>query len=129
MLSDVQIESMTFDFPDPKVERLVALTASDRKWMDDVVRTVEETYTLVRSHYFQAESADKRNSQKEKDRSMPWYIPTSHVDVLSFRGSDDDLRTRFEEFICAALASIKYADFLSKSRVQDISITGMGMSC
>ena len=42
-----QIESMTFEFPDPKLERLVALTAADRKWMDDVVRTVEESWTLV----------------------------------------------------------------------------------
>jgi hypothetical protein len=35
---------MTFEFPDPKLERMVTLTPSDRKWMDDVVRMVEETY-------------------------------------------------------------------------------------
>jgi hypothetical protein len=37
---------MTFEFADPKLEKIVALTASDRRWMDDVVRTVEETYEL-----------------------------------------------------------------------------------
>jgi hypothetical protein len=43
----VQIENVSFDFADPKLERLVALTAADRKWMDDVVRTVEETWEQV----------------------------------------------------------------------------------
>lgn len=37
---------MTFEFADQKLERIVALTPSDRRWMDDVVRTVEETYEL-----------------------------------------------------------------------------------
>ena len=44
----------------------------------------------------------------------------------SFRGSDDDLRSRFEEYICAALSSIKYADFLAKSKTQDVTIMGAG---
>ena len=43
----MQIENMTFEFRDPKIERLVSLTPADRKWMDDVVRTVEETFVLV----------------------------------------------------------------------------------
>ncbi len=45
-----QIESETFEFPDPKVERLVSLTPADRKWMDDVVQTIEESWTSVRSN-------------------------------------------------------------------------------
>lgn len=44
----------------------------------------------------------------------------------SFRGSDDDLRSRFEEYICAALASIKYAEFVAKSKAADVSIVGNG---
>lgn len=48
------------------------------------------------------------------------------VDRYRFRGSDDDLRSRFEEYICAALSSLKYADFLSKGQAQDISILGVG---
>lgn len=42
-----QIETMTFEFSDPKIERMVALTPADRKWMDDVVRTVEESWEVV----------------------------------------------------------------------------------
>ena len=38
---------MTFGFADPKGERMVALTPADRRWMDDVVRAVEETWASV----------------------------------------------------------------------------------
>ncbi|WWC64850.1 uncharacterized protein I303_107464 [Kwoniella dejecticola CBS 10117] len=92
----VNIDTNTFEFSDPKLERLVTLTPADRKWMDDVVRTVEESYTLP-----------------EGERP-------------GFKGSDDDLRARFEEYLCAALSSIKYADFLTKAKRQDTSIVGVG---
>ncbi|WVQ94946.1 hypothetical protein IAU59_002036 [Kwoniella sp. CBS 9459] len=92
----VNIDTNTFEFTEPKLERLVALTPADRKWMDDVVRTVEETWNMA-----------------EGERP-------------GFRGSDDDLRNRFEEYICAALSSIKYADFVSKAKTSDISIVGVG---
>lgn len=40
----MQIEHTSFDFPDSKLERLVALTSADRKWMDELVSCVEETW-------------------------------------------------------------------------------------
>ncbi|KAI9633849.1 putative cytoplasm protein [Dioszegia hungarica] len=92
----VNIDTMTFEFADPKLERIVALTAADRRWMDDVVRTVEET----------------------------WDLPD--VERSSFRGSDDDLRARFEEYICAALASLKLEDFVRKGKQGDTAIVGIG---
>ncbi|KAK8853450.1 hypothetical protein IAR55_004157 [Kwoniella newhampshirensis] len=92
----VNIDTNVFEFADSKVERMVSLTPADRRWMDEVVRTVEETYE------------------------------TPEGESPSFRGSDDDLRARFEEYICAALSSIKYADFLSKGKAADISIIGQG---
>ncbi|WVR09652.1 hypothetical protein IAU60_006726 [Kwoniella sp. DSM 27419] len=91
----VNIDNNTFDFTDARLERLVALTAEDRKWMDDVVRTVEESW-------------DMSEGQRP-----------------GFRGSDDDLRNRFEEYICATLSSIKYAEFLKKAKTSDISIVGV----
>lgn len=39
-----QIETGTVEFHDPKLERLVGLTPADRKWMDDVVRDVNDTF-------------------------------------------------------------------------------------
>ncbi|KLT44676.1 hypothetical protein CC85DRAFT_242154 [Cutaneotrichosporon oleaginosum] len=89
------IETMTFDFPDSKVERLVALTAADRKWMDDIVKTVEDT----------------------------WNLPEG--ERPGFLGSDDDLRNRFEEYLCAFLASIKYADFVGRRGSQDPAAAGV----
>ncbi|KAL1405262.1 hypothetical protein Q8F55_008888 [Vanrija albida] len=89
----VNIEHTTFEFADPKVERLVALTAADRKWMDDIVHTVEDTWNV----------ADGERSD--------------------FRGSDDDLRNRFEDYICAFLASIKYSDFMAQSMPKSLDGT------
>jgi hypothetical protein len=43
----MQIEHTTFEFSDPKLERLVGLTPADRKWMDDVVKTVEDSWNPV----------------------------------------------------------------------------------
>ena len=37
-----KIETNTFEFRDPQLERLVALTAADRKWMDDIVKDVND---------------------------------------------------------------------------------------
>jgi hypothetical protein len=62
-----QIEHTTFDFSDPKIERLVALTSADRRWMDEIVKTVEETW-----------------NPEDPTR------PTGMV----FRGSDDFLRAK-----------------------------------
>lgn len=42
-----KIENVSFDFADPRTERMVSLTAADRKWMDDIVHTVEETWGRV----------------------------------------------------------------------------------
>lgn len=87
---------MTFEFPDYKVERLVNLTAADRKWMDDIVKTVEDS----------------------------WNLPEG--ERPGFLGSDDDLRSRFEEYLCAFLSSIKFADFLGRRGSQEAATVGIG---
>ena len=40
----IQIETGTIEFRDTKLEKLAALTPADRKWMDDVVRDVNENW-------------------------------------------------------------------------------------
>lgn len=62
-----QIEHTTFEFSDPKIERLVALTSADRRWMDEIVKTVEETWN-------------------PEDPTRPLG--------MVFRGSDDFLRAK-----------------------------------
>jgi hypothetical protein len=51
------------------------------------------------------------------------------AETSRFRGSDDDLRARFEEYICAALASLKLEDFVRKGKQGDIAIVGIGQLC
>ncbi|KAF9061461.1 transport protein Avl9-domain-containing protein [Rhodocollybia butyracea] len=83
----VNTETGVFEFRDPKLERAAGLTAADRKWMDDIIKDVNDSWD-------------------DEDPSRPLGI--------AFKGSDDYLRVKFEEYISAALASIRYRDFLTK---------------
>ncbi|KAJ9123105.1 hypothetical protein QFC22_001295 [Naganishia vaughanmartiniae] len=85
----IDIEQNTFEFHDKEVEKLVTLTPSDRAWMDQVVRSVEDTWN----------PAD----------------PTRPMGMV-FRGSDDDLRSKFEEYICSVLSTLKYSDYIKSGQ-------------
>ncbi|KAG8986890.1 late secretory pathway protein avl9 [Tulasnella sp. JGI-2019a] len=93
----INIELNTFEFKDPKVERLVALTPADRKWMDDIVRDVNEAWN-------------------EKDPTRPL--------TMQFKGSDDYLRAKFEDYVCSALSTVKYADYLINTGSTDMGVVG-----
>jgi hypothetical protein len=43
----LQIDQNTFEFFDKDLEKLVSLTSNDRVWMDQVVKSVEETWNPV----------------------------------------------------------------------------------
>ncbi|KAF8905132.1 transport protein Avl9-domain-containing protein [Mucidula mucida] len=93
----VNTESGTFEFRDPKLERAAGLTPADRKWMDDIVTDVNEGW-------------DEENPMRSTG--------------IQFKGSDDYLRTKFEEYISAALASVRYRDFVAKGEGAGVIITG-----
>ncbi len=40
----VDVESCSIEFRDPKIERAVALTPADRKWVDEIVKDVNGTW-------------------------------------------------------------------------------------
>ena len=40
----MQTETGALEFRNPKLERTVALTSADRKWMDDILTDVNETW-------------------------------------------------------------------------------------
>lgn len=80
----VDVEHGSLDFVDPALQSLVNLTPTDRKWMDEIVQVVLETWNAA-------------------DPSRP--------SSMQFTGSDDYLRARFEEYICSLLSSIKYAEY------------------
>lgn len=89
----VNLETATIDFLNPKVTSMVGLTAADRKWMDEIVRTVEST----------------------------WNPSDPHRPVgMGYKASDDWLRSKFEEYLTSALSAIKFVDFLVRN--QDMSI-------
>ncbi|KAL4242842.1 hypothetical protein ABKN59_011264 [Abortiporus biennis] len=90
----VNIETGAFEFKDPKLERSAGLTAADRKWMDDIVRDVNEG----------------------------WIDEDLGGTSLQFKGSDDYLRQKFDEYITGALSSVKYADFIAKGRGSGVLI-------
>lgn len=64
----MQIDSGTLDVLNARLVPLLALTAADRKWMDEVISTVDSTYS----------AADPTRPQ------------------TSFVGSEDFLRAKFE---------------------------------
>lgn len=65
----MRIEPGTIDVLDPKLQPLLALTAADRKWMDEIVGTVDAGWDA-------------------EDPSRP--------KGMSFVGSEDFLRAKFE---------------------------------
>ncbi|KAF8340671.1 transport protein Avl9-domain-containing protein [Cantharellus anzutake] len=93
----VNIETNSFDFANPMIERLVSLTAADRKWMDDIVQDVNEGWN----------EADPQRSS-----------------TMQFKGSDDYLRIKFEDYICSALSCLKYTDYLEKNAKGNITVSG-----
>lgn len=94
-MSNIQLETGVFEFRDPNLERSAGLTAADRKWMDDIVHDVNDGW-----------------DDEDPTRSLN----------MQFKGSDDYVRQKFEEYINAGLASVKYHDFLAKSNGKGIII-------
>ncbi|KAF8957017.1 transport protein Avl9-domain-containing protein [Flammula alnicola] len=94
----VNTDTGVFEFRDPKLERSAGLTPADRKWMDDILTDVNENWN--------AEDHTHRTGMQQ------------------FKGSDDYLRSKFEEYISAALSSVKYRDFIAKGEHSGVLITG-----
>ncbi|CAA7262871.1 unnamed protein product [Cyclocybe aegerita] len=94
----VHTDTGILEFRDPALERSAGLTAADRKWMDDILTDVNEN----------------------------WHDgdTTQTTGMQQFKGSDDYLRTKFEEYISAALSSVKYKDFVNKGENGGVMITG-----
>ncbi|KAI0822074.1 transport protein Avl9-domain-containing protein [Trametes gibbosa] len=90
----VNVETGTIEFRDAKLERFVGLTPADRKWMDDIVKDVNDG----------------------------WNEDTDMAIGMHFRGSDDYLRQKFEEYIAAALSSVKYSAFLARGQSNGVVI-------
>ncbi|KAG6919256.1 hypothetical protein DXG01_008052 [Tephrocybe rancida] len=100
----INVETGIFEFRNPQLERSAALTAADRKWMDDIITDVNEGW--------------------DEENPTPALQTRSLLGAFRFKGSDDYLRTKFEEYVSAALSTVKYQDFVSKSAGGGVMITG-----
>ena len=64
-----------------------------------------------------------------KDVNESWDEATANPSSnMQFRGSDDYIRTKFEEYVTAALSSVKYTEFLRKGSQSDVMISPGGKS-
>ncbi|KIP02780.1 hypothetical protein PHLGIDRAFT_111646 [Phlebiopsis gigantea 11061_1 CR5-6] len=92
----VNVETGAFEFRNPQLERITGLTPADRKWMDDIVKDVNDNF----------------------DEADPAGSPN-----IQFKGSDDFLRQKFDEYISGALSSVKYSNFINKGQGSGVVIT------
>lgn len=83
----VHMDNDTVDIKTSGLKNILALSPSDKKWIDFVVKSVVETW----------------------DPEDPW-----RPKGLGFHGSEDFVRQQFEDYIMGLLSSVKYDSFLGR---------------
>ncbi|KAG9100549.1 late secretory pathway protein avl9 [Ceratobasidium sp. UAMH 11750] len=111
----VNLETNAFEFSNPIAERLGALTGADRKFIDDLVKDVNDGWN---------DADPSRPLGMQYVLWSPQGVVANTVFMGRFKGSDDYLRTKFEEYIYAALSTVKYADFLNKGKQSEVLVPG-----
>ncbi|GAA5857761.1 hypothetical protein JCM5353_002200 [Sporobolomyces roseus] len=85
----VNLDTTTLQILNPSLTSLITLTPADRKWMDELVTTVDQSWNA---------------EDPTRPEGMGWI------------GSEDFLRGKFEEYVCSLLACVKFGDFLEKGQ-------------
>lgn len=83
----VHMDHDTVEIANNSLNHVLALSSSDKKWIDSVVQSVVSTW----------------------DPEDPW-----RTTGLGFHGSEDFVRQQFEDYIMGLLSSVKYDQFLSR---------------
>ncbi|KAF9810499.1 hypothetical protein IEO21_06894 [Rhodonia placenta] len=107
----VNVENGTMEFRDPKLERIAGLTPADRKWMDDIVRDVNDTFVEDPTKPLDMHFKGSDDYLRQKVRSM------ASVYAILYSSS-----AQFDDYISAVLSSVKYADFLAKVQAGGVGI-------
>ncbi|GAA6016273.1 hypothetical protein JCM11491_006799 [Sporobolomyces phaffii] len=81
----VNLDTTTLQILNGSLTPLITLTPADRKWMDVLVTTVDQSWN---------------SSDPTRPEGMGWV------------GSEDFLRGKFEEYVCSLLACVKFGDYL-----------------
>ena len=85
----INLDENTITFPSPTVKAALALTVPDRRWIDFLTQTVNDTW-------------DDENPSRPK--------------TLGYAGSEEFIRLQFEEYLLALLSAVKYKQFVEKSK-------------
>ena len=83
----INLDENTITFPSASLKSLLALTVADRRWIDFLTQTVNDTW-------------DEANPSRPK--------------TLGYAGSEEFIRLQFEEYLLALLSATKYKAYIEK---------------
>lgn len=84
----INLDENTITFPSPTLKAALNLTVPDRRWIDFLTQTVNDTW-------------DEENPSRPK--------------TLGYAGSEEFIRLQFEEYLLALLSAAKYKSFLERN--------------
>ena len=83
----INLDDSTINITSPSLRAALALTASDRRWIDFITQEVNDTW-------------DERNPAQPNH--------------MGYRGSEEFIRLQFEEYLLSLISSVKYHNYLAQ---------------
>ncbi|RUP46808.1 hypothetical protein BC936DRAFT_146497, partial [Jimgerdemannia flammicorona] len=111
----VNVEQGTLEFYNQGLSSLVGLTMADRRWMDKIFKTVNDTWDVngrymgIEVGVLYTEQIKTHGVTKSTWCFIPYLPDPTRPTTNSYSGSDDFLRARFEEYVLSLLSSVKHA--------------------
>lgn len=129
-----QLETGIFEFRNPAVERSTSLTPADRKWMDEIVRDVNESWSEanpsrpIGMQYVLFNGCPRRLADlaRQGSKAVMTICVLRYANIIVKLVGSSELAVQFDEYISAALSSVKYADFIAKGEASGVLISGAG---
>ncbi|KAI1298970.1 hypothetical protein F5Y03DRAFT_257687 [Xylaria venustula] len=84
----INLDEDTISITSPSLRNALALSHSDRRWIDFITQEVNDTW-------------DEANPQRPK--------------TMGYRGSEEFIRLQFEEYLLSLISAVKYRNYLAKS--------------
>ncbi|KAI2635979.1 hypothetical protein GGS21DRAFT_58524 [Xylaria nigripes] len=84
----INLDEDTINITSPSLRSALALSHSDRRWIDFVTQEVNDTW-------------DDANPQRPK--------------TMGYRGSEEFIRLQFEEYLLSLISSVKYRNYLAQN--------------
>lgn len=91
----INLDENTITFPSLTLKAALNLTVPDRRWIDFLTQTVNDTW-------------DEENPSRPK--------------TLGYAGSEEFIRLQFEEYLLSLLSAAKYKSFLEKSGNRNLPV-------